>query len=1672
MHSQPVTQLGIIDLQKLNESFMEWTTAAANATTTTTTTSTDLASLGLHQPIFQLEQTTSASVGSAILNIDNNMLHTLTNGILETSPIIITPAPNTQSCNTATSSIEDSIEAAISKIVNSGEESEAQSKQQQVIVIVKNEEEKKNVIISPAKPSDKVVKKEHATPPTSDPTVTLSMPSLDQFFEFDNSSTNTSTSNSPVKQQQQQTDQIKKSSSPVKKILPLIAPAIAPKPVPTTTPVSTAVASLPAAKLKKKGKQVKQVKPEPELSPHGTPLPTVRSDSVNRPNESKENQPNRLQLPEKIHFQRSDMDKVIDHMLDHLESKDTPTDVLLANESITNTANNNPLQTLMDEDKANTSMFMEMNLIGGKLPNEDSPSVLSTPASILPKKSVSTHLAASSVPQSTPIKSTGLKSGKKSQNLLNSSTLDSENLLFSMLNNSIDKQVIKRRGRPPKSAAISSLAQSTTGEQSKKLDLSDQKKNEPEEEKDTEDFSNFVYDIAVSDEDEKSDKMNEKQSSNKLDLDTSDLNQILNLNQNDDDLDQSINNKSQITITSLQAQQLQQAKRKRQANNAATSSGANKTKGKENLNKAQQTGANKKETVKASKEESKREIKLEEDDESTVNANKRVKYSKKDQPKSASSSEKENKNEEEDSERDESEDENEIQKAKKTSKGRGRPRKTTTTTTTSKQTKKTAGKTKQTQSASKSNNKSELAGITRFEIPYDEEENDEANRKKSYLSDESTLNGDDECSSTKKVNKIKSNVEHDFKLTLLKVKLNQNENGDETRGEGVDNEVKEDEEDDSGKQQRVNDYEENSYDSTAYMNSSDAHLMNMLHIQAPGAPRPPPRLDEEEIDEEEMIAEQNLANNNEASNQLDEQVQEQQAIEILANEMSDTSSSSSESEDEDDENQGLNDHDMTNNYMKSNVHHLNLNKSHNATMSNHYDLENDPILNNDLQQIRQTLQESEDVSSSSAALNSNNMMASSSSSMKHPVILTPPSTVSNASTNSSSGNNLNNNMSQQLSINPSSTNSTSSNQLISPVEITNPSVNPIRSTSVDPYSSTAPATNTVNYSNNYTNSPSYFNTNSSPNSNNYASNQSNNPNITITNSNTNPVGNSSNNNRLSGGPSFDQQQQSNRHSLSSSSSSSSLHNTAANNNQGSSSTSNTTSNYNSSNSSSNLTRSKSSSNTTAEFYNNNTDVYSTSQQQQAAYSQYHLMNNMYNTNPYMVPPPPPSVYNNKTPVYPGTDAMSRPNGASTTFGVNQYGNYNNQRFDTSNQFPSANTAAASANQFNSAAAVAAAAAASSIQSYLQPDHLLAMRFANHFNSSSIPFNNPAGTYTTGSNTNNMSSGFNQHFDTNKSKKPTNTSSSSSSNKSETKKTTSSNGASKKESKKSSVANVPNVSVNPVGVNGPGTKLPAAPAPQYNPLEAVAALYYSTSTAAGYTNPAASIMNNPAVNGSYVNPYTRKTTSYDLPTSTSSYNPKFDPVSPAHSTHQSSTTPAGSIPFFDTNRSYATSTSYDQTSRRGYSNQPTSQPQPQQQTQSQHQAAYRNQNQTTSQQPYGAVTSNSTDTLMNYNRTLSMAAAYHSAQTYHHHVAQHQQHQQQQHQSQSAMLAAAALNAAAYQQPSVQSATTTSHHHSQQASSHQPPSSHHNQHAVAAAAAAHQQMNSYFANHQFNWPSTL
>ena len=97
----------------------------------------------------------------------------------------------------------------------------------------------------------------------------------------------------------------------------------------------------------------------------------------------------------------------------------------------------------------------------------------------------------------------------------------------------------------------------------------------------------------------------------------------------------------------------------------------------------------------------------------------------------------------------------------------------------------------------------------------------------------------------------------------------------------------------------------------------------------------------------------------------------------------------------------------------------------------HFDLENDPILNNDLQQLHNEQQNQK-----------NNLMNNMNS--NHNLIITPPSTVSSvcsSSSNSSTSSNLNSNIyannhlsnANNLSINPSSTSSNSSTQMISPV---------------------------------------------------------------------------------------------------------------------------------------------------------------------------------------------------------------------------------------------------------------------------------------------------------------------------------------------------------------------------------------------------------------------------------------------------------------------------------------------------------------------------------------------------------------------------------------------------------------------------------------------------------------
>lgn len=138
-------------------------------------------------------------------------------------------------------------------------------------------------------------------------------------------------------------------------------------------------------------------------------------------------------------------------------------------------------------------------------------------------------------------------------------------------------------------------------------------------------------------------------------------------------------------------------------------------------------------------------------------------------------------------------------------------------------------------------------------------------------------------------------------------------------------------------------------------------------------------------------------------------------------------------------------------------------QSANSNIVSHYDLENDPIISNELQLMHSS------TSNVNASLNQQPLLTGKATTTNSTnLIMTPPSTVSSVSSNSSlsgSSSNLPPNQSNMpinnLSINPSSTSSnSSSNQMISPVSINGTDMTNHRSASVDPLNPYANTTTT------------------------------------------------------------------------------------------------------------------------------------------------------------------------------------------------------------------------------------------------------------------------------------------------------------------------------------------------------------------------------------------------------------------------------------------------------------------------------------------------------------------------------------------------------------------------------------------------------------------------------------
>ena len=158
---------------------------------------------------------------------------------------------------------------------------------------------------------------------------------------------------------------------------------------------------------------------------------------------------------------------------------------------------------------------------------------------------------------------------------------------------------------------------------------------------------------------------------------------------------------------------------------------------------------------------------------------------------------------------------------------------------------------------------------------------------------------------------------------------------------------------------------------------------------------------------------------------------------------------------------------LSNEYWTPNANSntTNNNKSH----VTHYDLENDPIINNDLQQLHKS---SNNATTSHFITNITNQSSQSN------LIITPPSTVCSASSVSSVASNAFSTGASNLSINPSSTSSTaSSTHMISPISSSTDntaSINSMRSSSVDQsYSLNSNQTN-------YYQQNSYYNSNATP----------------------------------------------------------------------------------------------------------------------------------------------------------------------------------------------------------------------------------------------------------------------------------------------------------------------------------------------------------------------------------------------------------------------------------------------------------------------------------------------------------------------------------------------------------------------------------------------------------------
>jgi hypothetical protein len=1031
--------LNLIDLQKLNESFADWSemTALSNSLGLNIISSSNnqLQQQQQQTQIFQIDAN-SANTITMDQNLQMQLQALLTNTSVtvnqqnnqQSQPsIIITPAVDQQQLNSnvTENSIENSIEAAINKIVQgyseepdvankSADTSLEINKEATIVVIVDSKDKegnnKKIILNSPIKLESPIKKSPNSTinisPKNSNKSakneeVILSMPSLDQFFQFDSSNQNSSShsvqSSPNIPKQSPSVTQKPiapktETKSPQKKLLPLLplsnsSVTIQPKNTevkkgPESTVSSSIKPILPVNKKKTASSTSNTDKKENNESVNKKPE-SVKTDKKEQPVAAKKpaKEPTEStkanNLPESIKFELSDLDKV----LDQVES------------------------TFGTSTETNTNSTNKPSVVSHILPtlNVSSPSVLSTPPSLL----VSKKPVAPNTKTQTPIKpKSGLVSESSTKPNLEKQTSPTKPPKVESNN--------KKRGRPPKNPNSNLLKEFTNSEIAatttinEQVEESDALKSNPNDE---EDFTDFVYDIATDEEEEVTSSGLNMAPSSALSVSEfdSDLNQIIQstaldvlCEQNEPNVasssqDQHLNQSQPITIASL-AQKSTNMKRKRNNQKSTFNAKSGKNRRESIEKEPKLSDLSDSSGQESSADESEAEFELDKSknrkkrpaakDLNSENESTEISNNQKSTTQAVSASE---------------------QKRK-----RGRPPKQSSGAPLA-----VAAMASNSKNQNGSNSASvEYAGLTRFEIPlpFDMDENNQENQNP-FLANGSSKSATASTVSTtpvkQNVDVVDSTINSDAKKSKL---TSQDSNASERDEESDDNQSAKKRKETGG----LDMDDENSYDSTSsYLNTSDAHMM--MHIQPPGAPRPPPNLENDTL---------LLASGNNSDNEND--LSSDSASSTISNSSTPANGDSKSLNLFDNNNkeefwQGAADKSNNNDHPSDQV---NSNGHNNLTMSSHLDLENDPILN-DINDLHQTAS-SVDMKQSSSTANQ--------------LILTPPSTVSNVSTASlhthhhghnhhHSGSNSMQSVGQCLSVNPASNPSSNSAQMISPVEV-------------------------------------------------------------------------------------------------------------------------------------------------------------------------------------------------------------------------------------------------------------------------------------------------------------------------------------------------------------------------------------------------------------------------------------------------------------------------------------------------------------------------------------------------------------------------------------------------------------------------------------------------------------